>query len=314
MLLKHIKTALILLLFIIPFFAYAIHLNGTRIHLLSRGNYFFDLTRNRADIAQIKFVFPNQSSIHITKTDDFWRIKEADNYYAAFAKINALVNLIRSTVIYRADAIHENELALFNNPLKIISTDSSGNVVDEATIAPLKDGNKYYYALLNNDGFLYQLNSNFELSSHVMDWVQMPLFAFNISHVKRIKTDDFEVYRRFDNENFKDANSSNEYSHLQKFIDNFWYLSATEIKQAAHFDKEKFPQPKQYSITLFNGIIYEINLYSLNGDYWISVHLDREGLIKKSSLQQIKENSLLYDDWFFKIDPDKGAIISEFVL
>lgn len=314
MLLKHIKIALILLLFIIPLFAYAIYVNGTRIHLLSRGNYFFDLTRNRADITQIKFIFPDKTALHITKTDDFWRIKEADNYYAAFAKINALVNLIRSTVIYRADAIQEKELSLFSNPLKIISMDSSGNIVDEATIAPLKDGNKYYYALLNNDGFLYQLNSNFELSSHVMDWVQMPLFAFNVSHVKRIKTDDFEVYRRFDSENFKDVNSSEEYSHLQKFIDNFWYLSAAEIKQATHFDIEKFSKLKHFSITLFNGIIYEINLYSLNGNYWISVHLSREGLISKSSLQQIKENGLLYDGWFFKIDPDKGAILSEFVL
>ncbi len=314
MLLKHIKFALILLLCVVPLFIYGTYLNSTRVHLLSRGNYFFDLTRNRADVASIQLIFPNKSSIQIEKIDDFWRIKEADGYFAAFAKINALVNLIRNTVIYRADTLNEKEATLFQNPLKIISRDAKGNVIDDASIAPLKESNKYYYALLNNDNFLYQLNSNFELSSNVMDWVQMPLFTFNLSHVKRIKTDNFEVYRRFDNENFKDVNSSSEYTHLQQFIDNFWYLSATEIKKTAHFDAEKFSQHKQFFITLFNGIIYEINLYSLNEDYWISVRLNREGLIKKSSLQHIKENSLLYDGWFFKIDPDKGAIISEFVL
>ena len=314
MLLKHIKSALILLLCVVPLFVYGVYLNGTRVHLLSRGNYFFDLTRNRADVSSIQLIFPNKSSIQIEKVDDFWRIKEADGYYAAFAKINALVSLIRNTVIYRADTLNENEASLFQNPLKIISRDTKGNIIDEASIAPLKEGNKYYYALLNGDDFLYQLNSNFELSSNVMDWVQMPLFAFNLSHVKRIKTDNFEVYRRFDNENFKDVYSSNEYTHLQKLIDNFWYLSATEIKQATHFNVENLPQPKRFFITLFNGIIYEINLYSLNNEYWVSVHLNREGLINKTSLQQIKENSLLYDGWFFKIDPDKGAIISEFVL
>ncbi len=314
MLLKHIKIALICLLIAIPLLVYGIYLNNTKIHLLARGNYFFEATRNSADITQIKIVFPNQKSIHIQKTDNFWRISEADGYYASFAKINALVNLIRSTVIYRADYIHQNELDLFENPLKIISSDKNGNIVDEAIIAPLKDGNKYYYALLNNDNFLYQLNSNFELSSYVMDWVQMPLFTFNISNVKRIKTDDFEVYRRFDDENFKDVNSANEYSHLQQLLDNFWYLSADEIKNVNFVNFDNFSKIKHFEITLFNGIIYVIDLYSRDLDYWISIHLNREGLIDKYSLQQIKENSLLYDGWLFKINSSKGAIISEFIL
>lgn len=314
MLLKHIKIALICLLIAVPLLVYGIYLNSTKIHLLARGNYFFEATRNSADITQIEIVFPNQKSIHIQKTDNFWRISEADGYYASFAKINALVSLIRNTVIYRADYIHEKEMDLFENPLKIISSDKNGNIVDEAIIAPLKDGNKYYYALLNNDNFLYQLNSNFELSSYVMDWVQMPLFTFNISNVKRIKNDDFEVYRRFDDENFKDVHSSNEYSHLQQLLDNFWYLSADEIKNANFVNFDNFSKIKHFEITLFNGIIYEIDLFSQDLDYWISVHLNREGLIDKSSLQQIKENSLLYDGWLFKINSSKGAIISEFIL
>ncbi len=314
MLRKHIKIALILLLFAVPFLIYGIYLNSTRVHLLSRGNYFFDLTRNRADIEQIALVFPNQKSIHIEKKDNFWRIKEANNYYTAFSKINALVALIRNTVIYRADNFHSKEEALFQNALKIISTDASGKIVDEATIAPLKEGNKYYYALRNNDGFIYQLAGNFDLSSHVMDWVQMPLFTFNINHVKRIKADNFEVYRRFENENFKDVQTSTEYTHLQKLLDNFWYLTADEIQQISQIDLSAFSKVNHFDITLFNGIIYQIDLYAQNQTYWITVKLNREGLINKTSLQQIKENSLLFDGWIFKINHDKGINLAEFIL
>ena len=147
-----------------------------------------------------------------------------------------------------------------------------------------------------------------------MDWVQMPLFTFNINHVKRIKADNFEVYRRFENENFKDVQTSTEYTHLQKLLDNFWYLTADEIQQISQSDLAAFSKVNHFDITLFNGIIYQIDIYTQNRAYWITVKLNREGLINKASLQQIKENSLLFDGWIFKINHDKGINLAEFIL
>lgn len=81
--------------------------------MLSKGNYFFEQTRRRADIASISISFPDGHTVTIEKKDDFWRIAEADDYFASFAKINCLTSLIRNTVIYRADPIRKKRCRFF---------------------------------------------------------------------------------------------------------------------------------------------------------------------------------------------------------
>lgn len=313
MILKNIKIAVILLCFLLPLLCFGIFLQTKQVHLFSRGDYFFDKTRNHANISQIALLFPDNKAIHIQKKNDFWTIKEGDNYYASITKINALVGIIRNTIIYRSDLFKDTDKSLFNNAIRLISYDSKGNIVDEASIAPLEKNNKYYSALRNNDGFLYQLNTKLLLSQNAMDWVQMPLITWDFKQIKRIKTNNFEVFRRFEYEDFQDINSPNVFSSIKGLTDNFWYLTAEEIKNISQFDTSKFPKIKNYEITLFNGIIYNIDIFSDGTQFWISIQLKKDAFIKKPSLQFIKENSMLYDGWFFKINPDKGHIITEFV-
>lgn len=78
------------------------------------------------------------------------------------------------------------------------------------------------------------------MSPNVMDWVQMPLFAWDGKQIKRIKTDNFEVYRRFPAEELRSAESGETQPHIQGLISNFWYLGADEIKHAANFKTENY--------------------------------------------------------------------------
>lgn len=137
MLQKHLKIAVLLLILLVPLTISGILRNGKQFHMLSKGNYFFEQTRRRADIASISISFPDGHTVTIEKKDDFWRIAEADDYFASFAKINALTSLIRNTVIYRADPIRKND-AVFSDRTKhivITSKDTLGGIVDKATIA-----------------------------------------------------------------------------------------------------------------------------------------------------------------------------------
>ena len=63
-----------------------------------------------------------------------------------------------------------------------------------------------------------------------------------------------------------------------------------------------------------NGIIYRVDIYNHSDKYWLSVRLDREGLVNSDAVKRLQESSLLYDGWFFKINSDKGKIISGYVL
>ena len=64
---KHIKIGLFLLLFTIPLMLFGIHLNNGRIHALSRGNYFFDITRNHPQISSINLKFADNVEKNPTK-------------------------------------------------------------------------------------------------------------------------------------------------------------------------------------------------------------------------------------------------------
>ncbi len=313
--LKHIKAAGVLLCLTLSLLTWGIIQNGKQVHSLSRGSYFFSKTRDHAHIAQIAITFPDSSVISIEKKDDLWRIKEADDYYAAFSKVNALVELIRNTTIYRADKLQgDDSNTFFDDAIKIKSMDDNGDIIDSAVIAPRRENNKYHYAIRGNDHMLYQLSGNFVLSSNRMDWVQMPLLTFNNKQIRRIKTDTFEVYRRFPAENFKSVKTGGETPHIKGLIDSLWYLSAEDVCHAVNFKTESYKKIKNYEITLFGGAIYLLDIYNSGDDYWLSIRLNKAKLLSDDTAKKLIENSILYDGWFFQIDKDKGAIISGFVL
>lgn len=313
--LKHIKFAIIFLLLTLPLFFWGIIEYNKKVFNLSRGNYFFEETRNSANISHIILSFSNGKKISFSKFDKLWRVKEADDYYVDFSKINLLIDLIRNTVIYRTDAIKENEdISLFSDYIQIITYDNNKNIVDNAKIAIRMKNNKYHYAILNNNNFLYQLSTKIDLSSNVIDWVQMPFLKLSIYDIKKIEDNTFTVSRRFKNTEFKDEKNGEEKLQIYQLLYELTALSAENIYHATHFNRESYKPIRTYSVTTFDGIIYKISLYGNNKDYFINVNLDNEKITSGEASLKISENALLYDGWFFKIDNNVGSILDKFIL
>lgn len=313
--LTHIKTAVFILTASLILMFCGILYNGQQTYSMSRGNYFFEQTKNNSDIKTILISFTDGKKISLARKGDFWRIKEADDYFAAFAKINALINLITNTTIYRADLIKgENLENYFQNALKIETLDSRGNIVDSARISLKQQNNKYHYASKNGNDILYQLSNDFSLSPQLMDWVQMPILKIDYAEIKRIASDNFETYRQFQGGDMLNADTGEDASHVRGLISNLWYLSAEDIRHAVHFDRNVYKKTKSYEITLFNGAVYGLDFYAANGEYWLAVRLGREKISSDMAAQLLEENSILYDGWYFKIGSDKGNVITGFVL
>lgn len=311
---KHFKIAFIFFLFILPFFYYGVTLYGKRVHSLSRGNYFFSSTRDNVDLNKISISFNNKDNITFIKTNDLWRIEEADDYYASFSKINVLIELLRNTIIYRADAIDKKQNIKFDNFLKIQTFDGKNNIIDSAIISEQNDKNKYHYALLNNDNFLYQLSTKIQLSSNVNDWLQMPILNLQNSDIKQINFDNVIFNRKLKNDKFllKDTNYTK--PEILRLLNNLRNINAEEVKHASKFERNKYLKIRHFVLTTFNGVIYKIDLYKGENDFWINIYLDKKQFISKDISKQIKDNLMLYNGWFFKINQEKGIILSNFVI
>ena len=179
-------------------------------------------------------------------------------------------------------------------------------------IAKKSDKNKYHYALLNNDGFLYQVNGNFDITPNVIDWLQMPILKIAQDEYKIIKSNKFHVFKSYKGDDFKDVKTGSVSPYIINFINNLWYLSAIDIKHSVNFNTNEYKKINSYEISLFNGIIYYISIYNKNNEYWLSIRLNKGKLLSKDGITQIEENDALYKGWYFRISPEKGEIISNF--
>lgn len=311
----HIKAALFLATFTLLILGFSMYQYGKNHYALSRGNYFFDNSRDNMELYTVIVDFDSERKITLNQDHGFWRVKEADDYFASSIQAGALLKFISDTVIFRADKINDDDKQQYlKDSIKITCLDSNGNTLDSVEIAPKKDNNKYHYALRNGDSYLYQLKGNFAPSPLILDWVQMPLLQLNSEDIKRIDTDNFAVYRRFSDEPFKSVETDETATHIGQFLNNIRLLNAEEIKHITHFNSSLFPNSKHFDITLFNGLIYELKLYQKDNEYWLHITLKHEALTSANSLRTVKERQILYDGWFFKINADKGYIISTFTL
>lgn len=313
--LNHLKFAGLLLCISIPLMFYALNVSVQQTHAVSRGNYFFENTRKNTSARSIILKFADNQTISFVQKGNFWYIKEADDYYASFAKINTLIKLLRDTVIYRADLSDKNEISKYTDGgLSIQIKNENGDIIDDALILPKKENNLLHYALLNHDNFLYQITQDFDLSPHLMDWVQMPLLAIAYNQIKFLKTDNFGVYRSYANEPLKSISNDIEVPHIHNLVNSFWYLSASEVKHAVHFNQDVYKHIKSYEISTMNGLIYTINIFYGDNEYWLNIKLGHGQIITADSMRLLEENVMLYDGWFFKINNNLAEAIVHFTL
>ena len=197
--------------------------------------------------------FADGNSITINKKDDLWFVKEADDYFVSFAKINSLVSLIRNTIIYRVDPIEKTKLPFREKDSFILeSIDNKGNIVDRAIIAPKLAKNKYHYATINDNGFLYLINGNFNINSNFIDWLQMPILQINEKDIKSISFDNFNIYRDFNDEAFVSENTQKEVPYISSLISHLWFLTAVDVKHSVNFNLKEYTKIRSFDVSLFN--------------------------------------------------------------
>lgn len=312
---KHLRTAFFLFCLSFIILLWGGYKNVNRILSMSRGNYFFEKTKASSALAYFRLNFPNNTTITLEKKENFWRIREADGYYADFAKINSFMKLIFQATVYRADYIDPEKLFFsVHDSLGIVSVDDQNQVLDTALIAPKNESNKFYYATLNGNNLLYQINGLFDISPFFSDWIQSPLLAIPDKDIKSIHTDKFHAYRSYPSDTIKLSETAQDVPQLQNLMNSLWYLSAIDVKRADHFNLQDYSLQKAYKITTFSGIIYDLNLFYNADEYWLSIALSSANLITNHAQHFLNENRMLYDGWYFRLAPNIGKTLANFSL
>ena len=312
--LQQIRRACFLLALIMVLLSIGLYQNASYLKLMSRGNYFFQATRDNINIKTLALEF-SDGHITLEKRNDLWYIKEADDYFASFSQINLLFKLILQTTVYRADIIEEEKLAnLKKDAFRIKTIDTNGQIVDEAFILPKKENMLFYYAALNTNQLLYQIKGDFNLSKNPMDWIQSPILSIKYSQIKTVHNKKFHVYRRFAAEDLMNSQNDKVVPQMLGWANNIWYLTATDVRHAVHFDRQKYKKTQSYEITTLGGLVYLLNVFSDGVEYWLNVDMKHEATVEAEDMRLYKETHTLYEGWFFKISPDIGQFLNNFTI
>ena len=92
------------------------------------------------------------------------------------------------------------------------------------------------------------------------------------------------------------------------------FLIAGDVLSAQNFDENLYPKRRTIRLTSFSGLITTINLFHDDQDFWIYIKLSTTNLPTAAVNAYIKDNSFLYDGWFFKISAAAGRTLANYQL
>lgn len=287
------------------------------------GKLIFEQTSNQGADFDRTIITNADTTITIELKDGFWKIPEAHDYYANFALANALfMNMNQSRYFIEIDT-KDKTLAEFkllmpgkgdaSSSGTLIQTFANGKVLDEVLIGKNTEDNLYTYVRKKDDNHVWLVNNDFTLPQKLYSWFQQPLLNYAPEQIKTISSDfngqEIEYTRTTNREPY--TNQKGEKESLTLFADVFSFLTFQEVVPEENFNPEEYPLHRDFEITLFNGLVTQIRLYSTQEQktFWAQIKISANRLPTRGVNDYIKNNSFYYDGWLFKLAPETGYIL-----
>ena len=287
------------------------------------GKLLFEQTADQGADFNRAIISNADTKVSLELKDGFWRISEANEYYANFALANALfmnMNQSRYFIEVEADkkALSEFKLLLPGEGEAaatgtLIQTFAKDKVLDEILIGKNTADNLYTYVRKKNDNHVWLVNNDFTLPQKLYSWFQQPLLNYAPEQIRTISAQiddkDIEYSRITPREPF--TNAKGEQETLTLFTDVFSFLTFQEVIPENEFKEADFPLRTDLEITLFNGLVTNISLFSNSEQktFWAQIKISTNRLPTLGVNDYIKNNSFYYDGWLFKLAPETGYIL-----
>ena len=92
-------------------------------------------------------------------------------------------------------------------------------------------------------------------------------------------------------------------------LTNLWYEQVLSVQ---NFDEKKYTYHQYLQTETFDGLITELDVYTDYNEYWVKVKISPARLSRVEVGEYVKNNTFLYQDWWFKLPADIGRTLFMF--
>ena len=264
----------------------------------------------------------SQSITTIKLQDGFWRITEGNDYYAGMALTNALFTAMNKSRYFIPMDTRGRELGDYflnipkeNDPQSgsLIQTFAQDKLLDEIIIGGTTPDDIYSFVRNPNNNEVWMINNDFSIPQKTYSWFQQPLLNYAPNQIRMYQTQidnqPIEYKRLRAADNFIGLSGKDESLHL--LSDAFNYMTFTNVIKKQDFDQTQYPNQRNLQITLFNGLVTSMNIYTdkETKNFWTEIKISTTRLPTIGVNDYIKNNEFLYDGWIFQLSPEIGNIL-----
>lgn len=274
---------------------------------------FANTAANIGNLGQIT-IETDGNIVNFRQEDSLWRVLEAGNYYAGYRQINNLFNDLETSRIFRRIGKETPEDKQKygldkQEAVRIITRDSIGRILDSVRIGKAAAENLYHFAQTDGENDIFLVTGVFNFPQTIASWLQQPLLSIPPTDIRSLKIGEQTAVRSNLIVPFK-IKENGKNTDVERFLTAFGFVAAYDVRRSADFDPSQYAEPKLITVSTFDGLVATLEIYNReNKEYWTSLKISTTTLPTTAVSDYIKSSAFLYEDWYFKLDPDIGRIL-----
>lgn len=278
-----------------------------------QGQLVFNHTYDSGDKVDKIIIDNANGSVELNKIDGYWRLGNFDNYFADFNTIKTFLDMLNSSIYVMAipSAKGQKDNVALQNPLKqkefagtLVRTYAQGKLLNEIIIGLRASENKNYFARNPNSDDVWLISWDHDIPLVAQDWLPHPILDIPNAAIEILSIDRKNLTRQISSDKFRDR--FNTEIDIDWLLYNLTSFDIDEVLSQKSFET-RYPDvdvKKIYDITTFYGLIFEVLFYDGGDDKaWVNIKLSADNLPKAAVHDYIKDNSFLFDGWYFSVSP-----------
>lgn len=254
----------------------------------------------------------------------YWRVANKGNYYADFWLMHQFLDTMNKSTYtihlpYSEQVVKDNYLV---NP-KIEKEDSGmlvqtyldEDLLDEVIVGLPDENQMYFFARTVQSNEIWLINGAFNLPILPQYWLLRPVLSISSKTVEKVEIGDVIVQREIEGGRF--YNSQKLPVSIEPLLNVLGGVKVVDALSTEQFKQKELDTllVRNIKLVTFYGLEFSCNIYS--GDevgIWLNVKLSTTPLPMTGVNDYIKDNSFLYEGWYFEITPEQGHILRDFRL
>lgn len=283
-----------------------------------RGQYTFaQVKENIKDLSKITMTTPRSGVINIYRQGDFWRFKEASDYFVNMDMLSHFYEMINNSVITSVekgtnDSLKQNnllseaesergvgqgtEVAIYNSKGKLLSNIIIGKRIDVDS--------EYVFARRKNGKYIYKISDVGRFSGEAPAWIPYPLLQIEDSYLDNVEMDG-EVFSHQQLMRLPLRSS-----RVRKVLQSVAFVDYQGIvKKEDFFASAQNLTVKEIKFNMVGGFGYVLHIYKTNEYYWLEVTLVANSLAHPAVGPFVKDNQQYFSEWVFQLYDDQGELL-----